>query len=127
MIMFNVARYNGTIPQMEVNSMSTLQTKPVTETLEQKFQRLAETWHKAVAHQSSSSKRDSHPAYQEIIALGPPVVPLLLHDLELNHRHWFTALAAITGAHPVAEADAGKILQMIDAWLKWGKDKGYQW
>lgn len=107
--------------------MAVVQTKPPTETLEQKFQRLANDWHTAVAHHSSSSKRDNHPAYKEIIALGPPVVPLLLQDLETNHRHWFAALTAITGANPVEPEDAGKILKMIETWLKWGKEKGYQW
>jgi hypothetical protein len=98
-----------------------------TETLEETFQRLASTWQKAVAHLSSSSKRENHFAYQEIIALGPAVIPYLLRDLEVNHRHWFTALTALTGADPVPEKDAGKILAMVDAWLRWGKEQGYQW
>jgi len=95
--------------------------------LDETFQRLANLWQTAVGHHSSSSKRDKHPAYRAIIALGPPVVPLLLRDLELNRRHWFTALTAITGADPVSEVDAGKILAMIETWLKWGKEKGYRW
>jgi len=49
--------------------MATVQTKS-SETLEEKFQRLASTWQKAVAHLSSSSKRETHPAYKEIISLG---------------------------------------------------------
>ena len=111
--------------------MATVQAKPtrdpVPESVAEKFQRLADAWHKAVAHLSSSSKREHHPGYEEIIALGPAAVPFMLHDLEANHRHWFTALTAITGADPVPAEDAGKILKMIEAWLKWGKQKGYQW
>jgi hypothetical protein len=111
--------------------MAAVQAKPVTdaqpETLDEKFQRLAKTWQSAVAHLSSSTKRENHPAYKEIIALGPAVVPLLLRDMQANHRHWFTALTAITGADPVLEEDAGKILKMIESWLTWGKDKGYRW
>jgi hypothetical protein len=106
--------------------MATVQTQS-SETLEEKFQRLANAWQKAVAHLSSSSKRENHPAYQEIIALGPPVVPHLLRDLEVSRRHWFTALTAITGADPVCDEDAGKIVSMVEAWLRWGKEKGYQW
>lgn len=98
-----------------------------TETTQEKFDRLAATWHKAVAHLSSSSKRESHPAYQEIIAMGPTVVPCLLADLQANRRHWFTALTAITGVNAVSEADAGNIPKMIEAWLRWGKVKGYRW
>ena len=110
--------------------MAIASTKPtparIPETLEEKFERLAVEWQTAVAHLSSSSKRDSHPAYQEIIAIGPPAVPLLLRDLEANHRHWFAALSAITGANPVAAEDAGKVLKMIESWLRWGKEQGYQ-
>ncbi|MCI0685151.1 MAG: hypothetical protein L0Y71_23890 [Gemmataceae bacterium] len=111
--------------------MASASTKPaparIPETLEEKFERLAAEWQAAVAHLSSSSKREHHPAYKEIIALGPPVVPLLLRDLEINRRHWFAALSAITGANPVAEPDAGNILKTTESWLQWGKEQGYQW
>ena len=82
-----------------------------TETITEKFRRLAATWHKAVAHHSSSNKRNNHPAYQEIIAMGSEVVPLLLRDLEQNGNHWFWALKVITGADPVPSEDRGKVEQ----------------
>jgi hypothetical protein len=97
------------------------------DSLEERFALLATVWHQAVAHQSSSRIRDSHPAYQEIIRLGPSVVPYLLRDLESNGRHWFAALAAITGVNPVQREDAGNVSRMIQAWLRWGRENGYQW
>ncbi len=108
-------------------SVPTRQTPelPSTESTEEKFQRLAAAWHEAVAHHSSSRIRDSHPAYQEIIRMGPAVVPLLLRDLAANRRHWFTALTAITGADPVPPEDAGDIPRMTEAWLSWGREHGY--
>ena len=36
-------------------------------------------------------------------------------------------LSAITGAHPVSEEDRGKIPKIADAWLRWGRENGYQW
>lgn len=93
------------------------------ETLEDRFRELAEEWHKAVAYHSSSTVRSNHPAYQEIIKLGPEVVPLLLRDMEANHTHWFTALRRITGADPVPESAAGNVPKMVGAWLDWAKDK----
>jgi hypothetical protein len=98
---------------------------PPPESLEERFQRLAAVWHEAVAFHSSSTIRESHPAYQEIIRMGPAVVPLLLRDLELNRRHWFAALGKITGENPVPPEDAGRIPKMQQAWLAWGRAKGY--
>jgi hypothetical protein len=92
--------------------------------LEERFQQLAADWQRAVAHHSSSRLRFEHPAYQAIIRLGPPVVPLLLRDLEVNRRHWFAALKAITGADPVPPEAAGRIAEMTAAWLRWGTEHG---
>ena len=97
------------------------------ESLDEKFLRLADTWHRAIAHHSSSSVRYGHPLYQEIIAMGPEVVPLLLRDLEANGRFWFAALAKLTGANPVPESAWGNFEEKRAAWLKWGKENGYQW
>jgi hypothetical protein len=92
------------------------------ETLEQRFRRLAATWQEAVAYQSSTTVRNNHPAYREIIALGPPVVPLLLRDLEENQTHWFCALREITGANPIPESAASNVSAMVAAWLRWARD-----
>jgi hypothetical protein len=94
------------------------------ETLEDRFRRLAATWRDATAHLSSKTAASSHPAYQEIIGLGPPVVPLLLRDLEENQAHWFIALRQITGAQPIPPSAASDIRRMVEAWLCWGKDSG---
>jgi predicted DNA-binding antitoxin AbrB/MazE fold protein len=97
------------------------------ESLEARFRQLKEAWERAVAHHSSTTIRNNHPAYREIIGLGPKVIPLLLRDLEENHTHWFCALREITGANPVPESAAGNIPKMAEAWLSWARDKGYQW
>jgi hypothetical protein len=98
-----------------------------TETVEERFQRLAAAWHREADYRSSMEESDAHPAYQEIIRLGPDAVPLLLRDLAENHTHWFAALEALTGARPVPASAAGNIPAMADAWLRWAKDNGYQW
>ena len=88
---------------------------PPPEPVEERFRHLAADWHEAVAHHSSTTVRNNHPAYQEIIRLGPAVMPLLLRDLEANHSHWFCALREITGADPIPESAAGNIPLMVDA------------
>jgi len=93
----------------------------------ERFRRLAEVWHQETDHLSSMSEASAHPAYQEIIDLGPDILPLLFRDLEENHTHWFGALAALTGAQPIPTGAGGKIPTMVDAWIRWAKDNGYRW
>jgi hypothetical protein len=95
------------------------------ERVEQKFQRLAAVWRAETGHLSSTTKMFNHPAYQEIIGLGPAVVPSLLRDLQQEPEHWFAALRAITGAQPVAPEDRGQIDKMADAWLHCATEHGY--
>jgi hypothetical protein len=68
----------------------------------------------------------AHPAYQEIISLGLPIVPLLLQDLEKEPEHWSYALEKITGANPVSAEDVGNLDRMAAAWLRWGRENGYR-
>jgi hypothetical protein len=111
--------------------VATVPTKPSpaqpAETVEARFRRLVAAWEQATAHLSSMTAASKHPAYQEIIAMGPAVMPYLLRDLEDNETHWFVALKAITGADPIPPSAAGNVPKMIEAWLQWAKDKGYRW
>jgi len=91
--------------------------------LAEKFQTLAARWKADTALLSSTTALVAHPAYQAIIALGPPVVPLLLRDLEHEPAHWFEALKAITGEDPVATTDWGNIPAMAAAWRIWGRSR----
>jgi len=97
------------------------------QTLEEKFQKLAGIWRAETCYLSSTTAIVNHPAYQEIIGLGPAVVPLVLGELEQRLGHWFAALRALTGANPMDPADQGKIRNIAEAWLRWGKANGYQW
>jgi hypothetical protein len=89
-----------------------------------RFAALAAEWKAATEFLSSSSAMVTHPAYRAIIALGPPVVPLLLRDLERESVHWFEALRAITGEDPVPRERWGDIPAMASAWLAWGRERG---
>ena len=100
---------------------------PPHETVEEHFRRLAALWHAETAYLSSTTDLVGHPAYQEMIRMVPEVVPLLLRELEREPDHWFGALMAITGAHPVPETDSGNLDKMTEAWLRWGRASGYRW
>ncbi len=88
------------------------------------FASLAEEWKTATAVLSSTTAMVRHPAYQAIIALGPPVVPLLLQDLQREPVHWFEALQAITGEDPVPREHWGNSAAMSADWLAWGRQRG---
>jgi len=90
-----------------------------------RFRALAERWKKETAHHSNVAKKALHPAYQEIIGMGEGAVPLLLMELRREPDDWFWALHAITGANPVPAAGRGNVRAMTDAWVQWGREKGY--
>jgi hypothetical protein len=88
------------------------------------FRRLEQWWNRETAVLSNLNVAYKHPAYQAIIALGPPVVPILLRELETKPDCWFKALRELTGANVVPRDDAGNLPSMAAAWIKWGRDSG---
>ncbi|MEM9538747.1 MAG: hypothetical protein AAGA60_04460 [Cyanobacteria bacterium P01_E01_bin.42] len=94
---------------------------------EQKFQELAAEWRKETEMLSLVSQMAAHPAYQKIIEIGKPVIPLLLKELETEPDYWFWALREITGENPIQPEQKGRLKQMAQAWVQWGKERGYQW
>ena len=99
-------------------------TSRQSETVEQRFRRLAESWRSDVMFLSSIDEMTAHPDYRGIIALGDRAVPLLLQELAEAPDHWFAALKAITAIDPVPSTDRGKIGKMAEAWVQWGKGQG---
>ena len=96
------------------------------ESPEQKFRRLAAEWKSKRGPVSSPMKLVMHPAYQSIIGMGQVAVPLMLRALEQELDLWFLALRAITEADPVPSSSRGRMKEMAEAWLKWGRKYGYR-
>ena len=95
--------------------------------LEERFLELAAQWRTDTRFLSSMTQMALHPAYQQILGMGPQVVPLLLRELDRNPDHWFWALTAITGADPIKPEDRGHLRKMSEAWLQWGREHGFAW
>jgi len=91
--------------------------------LEEQFCDLVATWEEDTQFLSSIPRIVAHPAYQRIIALGEPVLPLIFRDLHNRQSLWFWALRYITGEDPVGENQAGKAA--VAEWQQWGKSRGY--
>lgn len=90
-----------------------------------KFLRLKTEWEDNTAHLSSVTESAMHPAYQQIIGMGPVAIPWILEEMRRKPGHWFWALKAITGEDPILPEQRGRIKQMTEAWLQWGREHGY--
>ena len=90
-----------------------------------RFRALADQWRWETGAVSSVSEMENHPAYQEIIGMGPAAIPLLLRELQERGDHWFMALYALSGENPVPREYAGRVPKMRAHWLEWGREKGY--
>ena len=91
------------------------------------FQILADEWERERPRGVDIAEMAKHPAYQQIIEMGNPAVGWLLEKLAEKPGHWFLALNRITGANPVPEQSQGRLKDMTEAWLSWGKADGYKW
>ena len=97
----------------------------VGQSLQERFLRLADEWKSGTAGLSSPRAIAGHPAYQKIIAMGEPALPLIFRDLKSNGGWWYPALRTLTGANPVPEQAKGEPPLNDAAWLHWGQEHGY--
>jgi hypothetical protein len=96
------------------------------EAITRSLAKLSSAWEKGTAHHSAFSQIKLHPAYQRILEFGFAAVPFILARMQKGDGRWFDALETITGENPVPPASRGDLRAMIDAWLEWGRDEGYE-
>lgn len=92
---------------------------------EHKFKNFSAKWHQQIGPDSSLSNIVGNINYLQVIAMGKKVVPLILQELEREPAPWFVALQAITGENPVDHRSAGNFPKIAEAWLQWGRDRGF--
>jgi len=93
-----------------------------------RFQSLVRQWQDERGVLSSASEMAMCPAYQRIIALGPPAIKLILRQLAAEGQEpdlWFWALRVLTNEDPVPPAARGNVNVMAQAWLEWGRAHQY--
>jgi hypothetical protein len=105
-----------------------LEQQPATiannETLQTKFDRLADWWRHDTQLLSSVTDMVLHPAYQQIIGQGGKMIPFILRELQKGPDHWYWALGAISQQNAAENAPEGDIEAICDAWLEWGRKRG---
>lgn len=87
--------------------------------LETRFLKLKNQWEEDTAALSSITDIAMHPTYQQIIGMGPPVIPFIVREMIKKPDFWFWALQSITGEDPVPPGSRGKVKEMTDAWIFW--------
>ena len=89
------------------------------------FEEAVAVWRDETKFISNVTALEEHPAMQRIVAMGLPVIPLILEELIKHSDLLLIALYKITGENPVPTEHAGKIHAMVAAWIAWGKDRGF--
>ena len=92
---------------------------------EREFETLAERWHSERPRGADLGGMVGTLAYQDVIRMGGRAIRPILLRLRQRPEHWFYALHKITGENPVPPASEGKRKLMAEAWLQWGKERGY--
>ncbi len=95
--------------------------------LKNKFDILLHKWKTETSFISSVSEIIKHPAYQEIIKMGPDVLPFIFSEMEQGNNNWWApALHKLTGAQPVPRDHIGHVDLIRKDWLKWARENGYE-
>lgn len=91
------------------------------------FDVLATRWRQETGGLSISRLRHEHPAWQQILSLGPEVVPEILRRIEREPDHWHTGLVQLTGENPIPVGERITVSQGCARWVEWGRKRGLQW
>lgn len=82
-----------------------------------RFADLKQDWLLGTQTLSSVQEIVLHPAYQQIIGLGPQVVPFIIDELRSGPEHWFWALASIVGEDHAVGAET--LREAAGMWVDW--------
>jgi hypothetical protein len=85
------------------------------------FERLYAAWRQKSAFLSSTTASAMATEYQQLIGMGPAVLPYLFDKLENDDADVFWALKAITRQDPVRDEVRGDFAEMKKAWLEWAR------
>jgi len=118
------ATESGEGPIFLIAGTATYYVEPEDNLARDNFLQLSEQWKNETGHSSKMMYKFMNKNYQQIIAMGDSVVPMLLDALITSPGHWFWALEVITGENPVKQEHAGYFDSMTRDWIEWGIDEG---
>jgi len=83
-------------------------------------------WRAETRYWSSLEAKKTHPAYSSIVAMGDEAVPLILESIATHPDLLVMALHDITHEDPVTPDHHGRLLDIVQDWLRWGTERGYR-
>ena len=89
------------------------------------FSELVANWKSETGGISSPDEICMHPAYQQIIGMGPAALPLIFEELSVNGGDWYWALCSITRHDPVPDESVGIASEMKTHWLDYASEHNY--
>lgn len=89
------------------------------------FERLRDEWYRRTSFHSSGHIIFGDPAYQQIIDLGPEIIPYIFEEIKQHRGLWLGALHTLTGADPCPRSARKSSERMRELWMKWGQEHGY--
>jgi hypothetical protein len=94
------------------------------------FRTFVSQWRKERGATSSITEMVLCSSHLNIIAMGPPAIPLILREMENEGEDpdmWFVALQLLTKTNPVTDDARGNFKKMAALWLDWAHRHGYVW
>jgi len=99
--------------------------------VEEQFKVLADEWEQhrqEIWYSSNINDYLKHPAYQEIVHLGKPAIPLIMERYKTDSLPWGFVLQEITGIPVIKDPKSFNPARVKEEWLKWWEqNKGLDW
>lgn len=93
--------------------------------MEEQFNSIYEKW----LHDTRflSGGFDKSPYYKQLVEMGPEIIPFLLREIPKERGFPDLVLRGIVGKDGpvIPEEQRGRMKYIFNAWLDWGKEKGY--
>lgn len=87
--------------------------------VEAKFNSLVARWRFETMFTSSTGDIVRNKNFQDLVALGEPIIPLIIEEISVKPDALMLALQLITGANPVADRNRGNMPEMASDWVDW--------
>ena len=97
----------------------------IDEQTRERFYSLSAKWQQQSRHRANGGSGILHEQFQELIDLGPTVIPLIFIEYAKNSGFWYLLLDAITNENPITEEHRGRHIEMREDWFDWGRKHGY--